>query len=160
MTTRRRVLRRAPELESLSILELRGYREELTAEEWRVSYWSRVLRSRLSQPSPDQARPSPVDDASLARLRPLLAAHRASSRALSRWAVTHAGPGVLPDVEVLWAAPTSEETASRLAAAERALDAYLVSLHERLDAATGELVGRYSDEPALALGVLPRSTAD
>jgi hypothetical protein len=90
----------------------------------------------------------------------LLADHQAASRRLTRWAVTCAGPDVLPDLAVLWAPPAAEETAARLAAAEWDIEAYLASLHERLDAATGELVGRYTDEPALALGVLPRSTAD
>ena len=44
---------------------------------------------------------------------------------------------------------------TRLRDAERELSAYRRSLHERLDAATGELISRYRDEPALALKALP-----
>ena len=43
----------------------------------------------------------------------------------------------------------------RLTDAEHELSSYRRSLHERLDAATGELISRYRDEPALALQALP-----
>ena len=43
----------------------------------------------------------------------------------------------------------------RLADAEHQLSAYRRSLHERLDAATGELISRYRDEPSLAMQSLP-----
>jgi hypothetical protein len=44
---------------------------------------------------------------------------------------------------------------TRLTDAEKELSTYRRSLHERLDAATGELISRYRDEPALALQALP-----
>jgi hypothetical protein len=44
---------------------------------------------------------------------------------------------------------------TRLSDAERELSSYRRSLHERLDAATGELISRYRDQPALALQALP-----
>ena len=46
-------------------------------------------------------------------------------------------------------------TLARLADAEHQLSAYRRGLHERLDAATGELIARYREEPALALRALP-----
>ena len=46
-------------------------------------------------------------------------------------------------------------SASRLADAEHELSAYRRGLHERLDAATGELIARYREEPSLALRALP-----
>ena len=45
---------------------------------------------------------------------------------------------------------------TRLANAEHELSAYRRSLHARLDAATGELISRYREEPSLALYALPR----
>ena len=42
-----------------------------------------------------------------------------------------------------------------LTAAVMVLATYRRSLHERLDAATGELISRYRDQPALALKALP-----
>ena len=47
------------------------------------------------------------------------------------------------------------DTLARLADAEHQLSEYRRSLHERLDAATGELISRYREEPALALRALP-----
>ncbi|MCY7372567.1 MAG: hypothetical protein LH461_02530 [Spirochaetaceae bacterium] len=69
------------------------------------------------------------------------------------------GTPPLPDLAVLWQTQTGtgddESMLARLAAAEHELSAYRSSLHTRLDAATGELISRYRDEPSLALRALP-----
>jgi hypothetical protein len=61
---------------------------------------------------------------------------------------------------VLWETTPGTETdhallIARLTDAEKELSTYRRSLHERLDAATGELISRYRDQPALALKALP-----
>jgi len=141
----------APELAALTLDELRGYRQELLTEEARVSYWRRLLRARLDA--------STSDACTLDRMRTVLNAHRSASQ---RLAVTAAGPAAepppLPDLAVLWEAGRLDcpDTVARLARAERELSDYRTCLHERIDAATGELIVRYQAEPALALRALPR----
>jgi hypothetical protein len=64
----------------------------------------------------------------------------------------------LPDLAVLWERGTAgadPDLLQRLARAEHQLSAYRRSLHERLDAATGELIARYHENPSLALAALP-----
>ena len=45
--------------------------------------------------------------------------------------------------------------ANELADAEKQLSEYRSVLHQRLSAATGELIARYRDEPTLCLSALP-----
>jgi hypothetical protein len=147
---RRPPAQRSPELAPLALDELREYRRSLITEESRVSYWRRILQARLDLALADQA--------SLSRLRDVLAEHQESSRRLA--VQTLDGPAdvpPLPDLTVLWQTEADGEggLVPRLAAAERELSAYRSSLHARLDAATGELISRYRDEPALALCALP-----
>ena len=156
--------RHAPELAGLTLDELRGYRQELLTEESRVSYWRRLLHARLDLAARTDggagdagARP---DDRSLQRVRGLLSQHQSASRRLARTTVEHRhDPPVLPDLAALWesepATAADEAMLARLAAAETQLSAYRRALHERLDAATGELIMRYRAEPSLALRALP-----
>lgn len=149
---RRQPPRRAPELAPLGLDELRAYRQELIQEESRVSYWRRLLQARLDL--------AIGDEASLGRLRTVLSEHQLDSRRLAMQPlVGHLDGPPLPDLAVLWQTqgPSGADSAlvTRLAAAERELSAYRRSLHERLDAATGELISRYRDEPTLALRALP-----
>jgi hypothetical protein len=145
----------APELEHLTLQELRDYRQGLVAEETRVSYWRRIMQARLDSVI------GPADHAVLDRLRGVLHVHADSSRRLALLPVAmpdDAPP--LPDLTALWETTMSEgvhdETLiARLTDAERELSAYRRSLHDRLDVATGELVSRYRDYPALALCALP-----
>jgi hypothetical protein len=144
--------RRAPELAPLALDDLRTYRQELITEESRVSYWRRILQSRLDL--------ALGDECSLGRLRRVLSEHQESSRRLAVFTLDDpAGAPPLPDLTVLWETETgSGEDGSlltRLAAAEHQLSAYRRSLHARLDAATGELISRYRDQPSLALHALP-----
>ena len=145
----------APELAHLGLDALRDYRLELVAEETRVSYWRRILQARLDQVI------GPDDHQALRRIRVVLNHHGHSSRRLAMLPVVRTEDAApLPDLAVLWeTTPGSEgdhcSMVTRLADAERELSAYRRSLHERLDAATGELIARYRDEPALALQALP-----
>lgn len=146
----RRIAQRCPELAPLGLDELRAYRQELITEEARVSYWRRLVQARLDV--------AVDDEASLERLRTLLTDQQQQSRRLAVQPVeTHLDLPPVPDLAVLWQreAGADGEVLSRLADAEHELSAYRRSLHERLDAATGELIARYRDEPSLALRALP-----
>jgi hypothetical protein len=146
---------RAPELAHLSLDALRDYRTELVAEETRVSYWRRILQARLDQVI------GPDDHRALNRLRGVLDEHGRSSRRLALLPVVHTEDAApLPDLAVLWETTpggTGDHAVmvTRLTAAEHALSTYRRELHEKLDAATGELIARYRDEPALALQARP-----
>jgi hypothetical protein len=147
--------RRVPELAHLSIDELRDYRQELVAEETRVSYWRRILQARLDLVIDAN------DNAALKRLRGVLHEHADSSRRLAMLPVADAAEAPpLPDLTVLWETPSTADgpdasLVARMADAEQQLSSYRNSLHLRLDDATGELIARYRDEPALALRALP-----
>jgi hypothetical protein len=161
----RRIAQRAPELAPFSLDELRAYRQELITEEARVSYWRRLVQARmdlaLEDPTAHPTAQGP--QGSLARLRDVLTDQQRESRRLALQPVSgDAGLPPVPDLAVLWngeadpsAAGFAEDTLARLADAEQQLSAYRRSLHERLDAATGELISRYREEPALALRALP-----
>ena len=157
----RRIAQRAPELAPLSLDELRAYRQELITEEARVSYWRRLVQARMDLAVEDPAATGPLS--SLDRLRDVLTDQQRESRRLAVQAVEgDAGLPPVPDLAVLWDAESDPsapgfagDTLTRLADAEHQLSAYRRSLHERLDAATGELISRYRDEPALALRALP-----
>jgi len=145
----------APELAHLALDALRDYRQELVAEETRVSYWRRILQARLDQVI------GPDDHQALSRLRGVLDDHGQSSRRLAMLpVVTPEDAAPLPNLAVLWETTPGTETdhallIARLTDAEKELSTYRRSLHERLDAATGELISRYRDQPALALKALP-----
>jgi len=142
-------------LAHLGLDALRDYRQELVAEETRVSYWRRILQARLDQVIGSN------DHQALRRLRGVLDDHRQSSRRLALLPVVRTEDAApLPDLAVLWeTTPSSDgdhaQMVTRLTEAEQELSSYRHSLHERLDAATGELITRYRAEPALALQALP-----
>ncbi len=146
---------RIASLTHLSLAELRAYREELTTEETRVSYWRRILQARHDL-IVDNCDPSGRE-----RLREVLADHEQKSRRLA--VQTMHDPDMaapLPELAELWdthtenlaagAAPDNDLIA-RLEAAEHKLSAYRRSLHERLDEVTADLVARYREQPGLAL---------
>jgi len=152
----RPVPQRAPELAHLSLAELRDYRQELVTEEIRVSYWRRILQARLDLIIGDD------DATALKRLGAVLTEHEIYSRRLAVQAVhVPGGAPPLPDLAALWDTSTLRDgdegvLVTSLADAEHQLSEYRRSLHLRLDAATGELIARYHDEPSLALSALPR----
>lgn len=135
----------------MALDDLRAYRRELIQEESRLSYWRRLLHARLDLASRDAH--------SLDRVRGVLSEHQTNSRRLALTPMgDHGEAPPLPDLAALWESePGDDDEAllTRLATAERELSAYRRSLHLRLDAATGELIMRYRDEPSLALRALP-----
>ncbi len=167
---------RSTHFDHLALDELRAYRNELAEEETRVSYWRRVLQARIDivrETDGDQAVARPGARAgsrkrnqpNRAALHRVLAQERvnAGRTALVR-IVPAEGLPPLPDLGELWqrdAVPGDDagntRLMSRLTAAEHELSEYRRSLHQRIDAATDELVARYHERPALAVRALPLS---
>jgi len=162
--TQREVPVRSPEFDHLSLPALRSYRQALTVEETKVSYWRRLIQTRM-----DLIDLNGADDAArLDRLRGTLTEERVG---LGRQALVEVVPAddtpPLPDLADLWAREVG--TADRaggtdlrreLAFAELQLSAYRAALHRRLSKATQELIARYREQPSLALLALPLPPED
>ena len=152
----------APELSGLDLDELRDYRSALSAEEDKVSYWRRLIHGRVDLL---QARAGSYDAVSLPELVRVLGdtGTGRSRRALMRVPAPVALPD-LPDLgqlTQLWEADHQDPGAiddlvARLRAGENRLSAYRSTLHQLIDAATGELILRYRANPHAALDLLPR----
>lgn len=156
---------RTVDLPRLALPELRDYRARLREEEDRVSYWRRLVHARI-----DLLRAG--RDASTLGLDQVVRALGDTGTGQRREALHRVRAfDPLPELPVLaevWEAPGAvdaagaaegpdavEERVARLAAAAAQLSAYRTALHDRIDAATAELIGRYHRDPTLALGVLP-----
>ena len=152
---------RSENFDHLTLERLRSYRNELTAEESRVSYWRRILQARL-----DVLREGRISSVDPKQLTPVLTDARVSAgrtALIQVMPVDHTPP--LPDLASLWArqvdhdSPDSAEHRqsldSDLVAAETQLSEYRNSLHLKLGAATGELIARYREDPLLCLTALP-----
>jgi len=155
----RTVPERSPEFAHLSLDGLRAYRRALTTEEGRVSYWRRIIQARL-----DLVRASDITPvASSTNLRGVFAEARVDNgrRALQEIIPVDDMPP-LPDLAELWAREPHPDDAAYntllvrdLSKAEAQLSAYRTALHKRLASATGELIARYREQPALCLSALP-----
>lgn len=141
----------------LSLEALRAYRQVLTAEESKVSYWRRIIQTRL-----DLVRGG-GRITSGHNLKPVLTDKRvgAGRQALIEILTVDDIPP-LPDLAGLWDRYVDPSDTERVAAleadladAERQLSEYRGVLHRRLAAATSELIARYRDEPTLCLTALP-----
>lgn len=156
MSDTRAGVERDPLLAQLSLRGLREYRRALGHEESRVSYWRRILQGRLDTLRTD----GPVADVD--NLGAMLTDDRVSG---GRTALIQVVPAddipPLPNLAALWERTAVAEGADRdglieeLVAAESQLSSYRTALHQRLGAATAELIGRYREEPSLCLDVLP-----
>ncbi len=142
----------------LTIDALREYRRALSAEENKVSYWRRILQARL-----DVVVAGSGKELDREHLRPVLTSARVGA---GRQALVEVLPvddiPPLPSLAELWdrsVAPDDEEgqaaLQSDLRAAEAQLSAYRNALHRRIGEATGELIARYREQPALCLTALP-----
>ncbi len=151
---------RSRDFEHLGLAGLRQYRQALSQEEGRVSYWRRILQARLDL---IRSADGPATPADAEHLRPMLAEHRVESgrRALIDVVPVNDIPP-LPNLEELWERwprpgdPESTEALIRdLSAAEAQLSAYRTALHRRLGLANTELIARYRENPSLCLSALP-----
>lgn len=160
---RRAEPQRVATLLHLTLDELRSYREELTKEETRVSYWRRILQARHDLIVDN------CDPGARGRLREVLADHEEKSRRLAVQTMHDPDDSApLPELAALWdtitanleSGATPDATLiTRLEDAEKKLSTYRRTLHERLDEATADLVARYRELPALALIALDTGPA-
>jgi hypothetical protein len=143
----------------LSLDQLRSYRQALSDEENRVSYWRRIVQARL-----DLVREgSTGDPAHNKNLRQILGqAHGRTNRTALVTVVQVDDIPPLPDLATLWERDVrpgdqayNERLAVDLERAERQLSAYRTALHARISAATTELIARYHAQPGLCLTALP-----
>jgi outer membrane protein TolC len=143
----------------LTLEALREYRTALQAEEGKVSYWRRILQARLDVVRAGSAA-GPSDRVDL---RPVLTDSRVRS---GRTALVEVLPvddiPPLPSLGELWerrVQPTDLVGCATLEAdleqAEQQLSSYRAALHDRIGGATGELIARYREQPALCLSALP-----
>jgi len=150
---------RDAQFDHLGLEGLRAYRRALTAEESKVSYWRRILQTRLDVVRTEDTG-SRLDIAQLAHL---LTDERVSG---GRRALVEVMPDddipPLPNLTGLWRrspvpgdAAGNSRLAEELVAAERQLSLYRAALHRRLAAATHELIARYREDPSLCLSALP-----
>jgi hypothetical protein len=147
------------EFAGLGLDILRTYRKALRSEESRVSYWRRLVQTRLDlllayNTSARGDGPG---------LRALLANERIGALRTALIDV-HPADGMppLPDLLEMWErmVPPGDVAAhaaliSDLRDAEHTLSEYRHALHRRLDDATSELVARYRANPQLCLSALP-----
>ncbi len=141
----------------MTLVRLRSYRRTLLDEELRASYWRRLIQARR-----DLLRVGgrPGDRAAL--LDALTEQRGTKGRQVILALHPDGGMPILPHLPDLWASgvdagddETRAELFTRLASAESVLSSYREALFRRLDRATGELVARYHEEPALCLSALP-----
>jgi hypothetical protein len=155
----RPVPERRAALAHLSLEQLREYRAALAGEEGRVSYWRRILQARL-----DVVRAGPLGrDIDPGLLRPVLTADWVASgrRAMLDVLPDHDVPP-LPRLDELWERQVDVDDLagqaaldSDLVTAEQQLSTYRAALHAQTEEATGELIARYREAPALCLSALP-----
>lgn len=133
------------------------------SEEVRISYWRRLLHGRIDLALTDVTTGPGDRNADLVeRLCQVLADPVTTARrdALLSVPAFEERP---EDAEVAAAWSGLElsgdepvaELIARLSELEQAMSTYRHQLHERIDAATGELVARYHEDPAAALDALP-----
>jgi RsiG-like len=152
-------------LGDLGLAELRDYRRRLSGEEDRVSYWRRLVQGRIDVLEAERRLERPLGLDELTRALGATGAGK-SRRAL----VTVQAAEPLPQLPVLaeiWASEVDADDPGAVAAAleqlrpaEEQLTAYRRALHDRIAAATAELVARYRDDPTLALSAIPRAGRD
>lgn len=154
---------RAPGFAHLDLDGLRGLRHTLSQEESAVSYWRRIIQARLDVLRDSRARTGGFD---ASRLAPVLTDQRVGAgRAALVEVLDHADAAAippLPDLARLWAREVALDDAEAVLAleadllvAEAQLSTYRSALHDRIGAATSELIARYREEPTLCLSALP-----
>ncbi len=154
---------RRPELAHLSLAELRAYRTALMSEEVRISYWRRLLHGRIDLAltdvavGPGEHQVDLVERLCRVLADPVTTARRDALLSIpvfdERAEDSHIAK-LWRHLDLSGAEPT-EEIMGRLTDLTEAMSAYRTALHERIDAATGELVARYHEDPRAALLALP-----
>ena len=148
------------DLAALDIESLRGYRRTLEAEEDRVSYWRRLVHARIDVLTAESQSDAPLTVADLVRVLGDTGSGQGRT-ALLRIRAAEPLPE-LPEVAEIWSdevdphdADAVADALDRLRGAERQLTAYRRALHERIGAATEQLIEHYRDNPSAALSLIP-----
>jgi hypothetical protein len=153
------VLPPSEEFAGLGLEILRMYRKALRSEESRVSYWRRLVQTRLDLLLAYN-RSGRGDGPGL---RALLSTERIGALRTALLDV-HPADGMppLPDLLEMWERVVAPGDVAGHAAliedlrgAEHTLSEYRHAIHGRLDDATRELVARYRANPQLCLSALP-----
>lgn len=147
-------------LRALPLADLRSYRNGLNAEEEKVSYWRRLVQFRMNLIVTQQKGATHLSTSDLIRSLGSTGTGHRRQQLLSVDA--HDELPQLPGLDDLWTSAIDlddEEGTARvygeLAKAEKQLSAYRNVLHERIDAATAELIERYKADPNLSLALYP-----
>jgi hypothetical protein len=151
----------SPHLAQVSLEGLRAYRQRLTDEEDRVSYWRRLAQARIDILLAES------DTSGSLSLEDLVRVLGDTGAGVRRKALVSVRAGEpLPDLPVMsemWQIAVDprdveavESAIEALRVAERQLTTYRCVLHDRIDEATGELISRYRANPTSALIALPR----
>ena len=149
----------SPHLASLSLAELRAYRERLNREEERASYWRRLVHARMDLLEAESHAEGVLGLEDLVRVLGETGSGH-TRRALLHVQAADPLPE-LPELEQMWVdidphdARAVADALARLEAAEKQLTQYRRALFDRIDEATSELIVRYRDDPASALVALP-----
>lgn len=148
--------------ESLAVLalaDLRDFRNRWIEEEEKVSYWRRLVQGRLNLIKSEKE-DGVVPIANLIRSLGSTASPQRRQQLLNVDAQDELPQ--LPGLDDLWtsAINLADEEGTRLLIdelrrVERELSDYRRLLHERIDAATAELISRYKADPMLSLELFP-----
>ena len=148
------------DLAALDLDALRRYRRTLGGEEDRVSYWRRLVHARIDVLTAESQSEVPLTVADLVRVLGDTGSGRGRA-ALLRIQAAEPLPE-LPEVAEIWSdevdphdEPAVAEALDRLRGAEQQLTAYRRALHERIGAATEQLIEHYRDNPSAALSLIP-----
>ncbi|WP_435744813.1 RsiG family protein [Nocardioides sp. SYSU DS0663] len=141
-------------LADMSLPGLRAYRQQLLAEDDRVSYWRRLVHARLDLQEAGRKQDGPLDAGQIAAA--LRETGAGSSRQVFAPIASQAPLPSMPALRRFWDHETlPEDLDASLEDVEEELSAYRRAVHARLDEATEELVRRYREAPASALDLLP-----
>jgi hypothetical protein len=146
----------SPYLADLGLAELRTYRQQLTEEHDKVSYWCRLAHGRIDilEAESDTGGSLTLED-----LVRVLGDTGAGNTRTTLVGVRAAEPlPDLPALDEMWVAvidPQDQKAVTdalaRLRSAERQLSSYRNALQERINDAKGQLITRYRDNPVSAL---------
>ena len=151
-------------LDEISLVDLRAYRDMLKHDEERISYWRRLVQTRLDIIEKEKS----ADELSTADLITTLGATVSGARRQQFLSIkAHDELPELPILNAVWSAAIdpndpagSARLVAELEAAEQQLSNYRRALHQRLDAATEELVARYKKNPELTNDLVGSFTLD
>lgn len=146
--------------QSLSLAELRAYRQRLTVEEDKVAYWQRLAHARIDGLEGDTDHEDNLSHRDLLRALGDTGTGQAR-RVLGTVRATDALPS-LPDLARTWLMDVDlrdpEQVAEALEQVRTAagqLSLYCRAIHSRIGEANAELIRRYRENPLLALSLLP-----